>query len=66
MFKRTWDFMCKPGYPHYEAALRDLIVKEAAGDKTNEIGGKGENNTGGGEQIVKTDRSDCWREGAGK
>ena len=48
LFKRTWDFMCKPGSPHYEAALRDLIVKETTGNKTNETGEKGEKTTGGG------------------
>ena len=40
LFKRTWDFMCKPGSPHYEAALRDLIVKETTGNTTNETGEK--------------------------
>ena len=37
--------MCKPGSPHYEANLRDLIVKDQA--STNETGGKGEKNTKG-------------------
>ena len=64
LFKRTWDFMCKPGSPHYEAALRDLIVKETAGGKTNETGGKGEKNAGGGKG--KQGEIYCWREGAGK
>ena len=49
LFKRTWDFMCKPGSPHYEAAIRDLIVKETTGDKTNETGEQGEKTTGGGQ-----------------
>ena len=37
--------MCKPGSPHYEANLRDLIVKDKA--STSETGGKGEQNTEG-------------------
>ena len=40
--------MCKPGSPHYEAALKDQLAKKTAGDKTNETGGKGEKNAGGG------------------
>ena len=40
--------MCKPGSPHYEAALRDLIVKETTGNTTNETGNTGEKTTGGG------------------
>ena len=31
--------MRKPGSPHYEADLRDLIAKEMAGGNTNETGG---------------------------
>ena len=39
LFKRTWDSMFKLGSPHYEANLRDLIVKDKA--ITKETGGKG-------------------------
>jgi hypothetical protein len=45
LFKRTWDSMCKPGSPHNEANLRDLIVKDKA--STSEIGGKGEKSAKG-------------------
>ena len=38
LFNRTWDSMCKPGSPHYEANIRDLIVKDKA--STSETGGK--------------------------
>ena len=29
LFRRMWDFMCKPGSAHYDAALRNLIVADA-------------------------------------
>ena len=45
LFKRTWASMCKPGSPHYEANLGDLIVKGRA--STSETGGKDEKNTKG-------------------
>ena len=45
LFKRTWDSMCKPGSPHCEANIRDLIVKDR--ESTSETGGKGGENAKG-------------------
>ena len=45
LFKCTWESMCKPGSPHYEANPRDLIVKDKP--STSETGGKAEKDTKG-------------------
>ena len=50
LFNRTWDSMCTPGSPHYEANLRDLIVKDNASN--SETGGKAEENTKGEKEKV--------------
>ena len=64
LFKRTWDLMCKPGSPHYEASLRDLIVKETTGNNTNETGEKWRQDHK--RRTAQKRESDCWRDGAGK